>query len=154
MVPRSLPHETECLCGYDLNITYPQHKPFAPINNTIDETDSATPFLDPRKRLAKRKLLKSMLSTKRAVPDSNLAPVDRLKKRNEMKKREEKRQAWKRDLRGRANGTIDPWYGCFLMSEATDYALNFSMPWSELSSARSLQMQLIRCLGCRSISAI
>ena len=38
--------------------------------------------------------------------------------------------ASKRDLSGRANGTIDPYYGCFLLSELQDYALNYSLPWS------------------------
>ena len=42
----------------------------------------------------------------------------------------QKRDAWKRDLSGRANGTIDPWYGCDLYDEMIDYALNFSLPWS------------------------
>lgn len=41
-----------------------------------------------------------------------------------------KRDEWKRDLTGRANGTIDPWYLCDLLDEVVDYALNFSVPWS------------------------
>lgn len=41
-----------------------------------------------------------------------------------------KRDQWKRDLSGRANGTIDPWYECDLYDEMIDYALNFSLPWS------------------------
>ncbi len=48
--------------------------------------------------------------------------------------RAKRHEAWKqekRDLSGRANGTIDPWYGCFLGSEISDYATNFSKPWSE-----------------------
>lgn len=48
--------------------------------------------------------------------------------------RERRKRAWKkekRDLSGRANGTIDTWYGCFLGDEMQDYALNFSLPWSE-----------------------
>ena len=36
----------------------------------------------------------------------------------------------KRDLSLRANGTIDPWYGCFIYDEMIDYAFNFSKPWS------------------------
>ena len=36
----------------------------------------------------------------------------------------------RRDLSGRANGTIDPWYGCFIYDEMIDYAFNFSQPWS------------------------
>ena len=45
--------------------------------------------------------------------------------------RNQKRDAWKRDLSGRANGTIDPFYGCFLFDEMVDYASNFSFPWSK-----------------------
>jgi len=33
-------------------------------------------------------------------------------------------------LAGRANGTIDPWYGCYLLEEMWDFAKNFSLPWS------------------------
>lgn len=37
----------------------------------------------------------------------------------------------KRDLSLRANGTIDPWYGCFLFDEMVEYAINYTAPWSE-----------------------
>jgi hypothetical protein len=39
------------------------------------------------------------------------------------------REAWKRSLAGRANGTIDAWYGCNLFDEMIDYAVNFTFPW-------------------------
>ncbi len=55
----------------------------------------------------------------------------------ELEERESRRQEWKRDLSGRANGTIDPMYGCFLAAELEDYALNFSLPWSMPSSHSS-----------------
>jgi carboxypeptidase D len=42
-----------------------------------------------------------------------------------------RRDEWKRDLAGRANGTIDPHYGCDLFTEMIDYALNFTFPWGE-----------------------
>ena len=45
--------------------------------------------------------------------------------------REQAESESKRDLSGRANGSIDPWYGCFLNDELDDYALNFSLPWSK-----------------------
>jgi hypothetical protein len=35
----------------------------------------------------------------------------------------------KSGLAGRANGTIDPWYGCALYDEMIDYAFNFTSPW-------------------------
>lgn len=47
------------------------------------------------------------------------------------KKRSEFQNQWKRDLRGRANGTVDRWYGCDLLTEMVDYAINFSFPWSK-----------------------
>ena len=39
------------------------------------------------------------------------------------------REAWMRSLADRANGTIDPWYGCGLYDEMIDYAVNFTFPW-------------------------
>ncbi|KAF9028443.1 alpha/beta-hydrolase [Hymenopellis radicata] len=36
-----------------------------------------------------------------------------------------------RDLSQRANGSIDPWYGCLLLDEYIDYAFNFTYPWNE-----------------------
>lgn len=54
-----------------------------------------------------------------------------LQKRESDEERNVKREQWKRDLSGRANGTIDPWYGCFLFYEVVDYAINFTFPWSK-----------------------
>jgi hypothetical protein len=45
--------------------------------------------------------------------------------------REKRGSQWKRDLSGRANGTLDPWYGCDMFDELLDYALNFTQPWGE-----------------------
>lgn len=75
-----------------------------------------------------------MITAKEDVSESEHGSVGTIEKRNMLKGREEKRQAWKRDLSGRANGTIDPFYGCFLLSEVTDYAQNFSFPWSEYAA--------------------
>lgn len=68
-----------------------------------------------------------------AIFKDNDAPSKKRDATRELEQ-EKKRQEWKlqkRDLSGRANGTIDPWYGCFLAAELEDYALNFSMPWSK-----------------------
>ena len=43
---------------------------------------------------------------------------------------EEARPQWKRDLTGRPNGTIDPWYGCDIWQEMWDYTFNSTFPWS------------------------
>lgn len=56
-----------------------------------------------------------------------------MRKREISEDRLAKRDQWKRDLSGRANGTIDPFYKCDLFDEMVDYALNFSLPWSELA---------------------
>ena len=40
-----------------------------------------------------------------------------------------KRLQRKRDLSGRANGTLDPWYGCDVFDEMWEYAVNFTFPW-------------------------
>lgn len=54
-----------------------------------------------------------------------------LRKREINEERLAKRDQWKRDLTGRANGTIDPYYQCDLFQEMVDYALNYSLPWSK-----------------------
>ena len=43
-------------------------------------------------------------------------------------RREEKRQQWRRDLSGRANGTIDPFCGCIRRDELIDYMVNVMFP--------------------------
>ena len=53
-----------------------------------------------------------------------------VKRSDDDKHREAKRTQWKRSLVGRPNGTLDPWYGCYLFDEMWDYALNFTFPWS------------------------
>ena len=55
--------------------------------------------------------------------------------------REKRQRSWKRDLSDRANGTIDPWYGCNLLDELVEYAVNFTFPWS-----KSLSSQLRTCI--------
>lgn len=65
-----------------------------------------------------------------------------LSRRGAAQKRDEEPR--KRDLTGRANGTIDPWYGCFLFEELEDYALNFTFPWSACHSRAARCMVLTR----------
>ena len=109
------------MCGYDLNLTYPQTGGYFPTLHTVMPSDplrvgfgfNATTQLV-RKALAKRALKQTA-----ALADATV----------------EKREGGlgRRDLSGRANGTIDPWYGCFIYDEMLDYVFNFSLPWSELS---------------------
>ena len=109
------------LCGFDLNLTYPQHGHFPTLNGIAGPLPSNS-----SQRALKKSILKSALKTD-----------DRMKRTNMNARnleldiaRMQKRDQWKRDLRGRANGTIDPWYGCDIYDEMIDYALNFSLPWS------------------------
>ncbi|KAF7795039.1 hypothetical protein EIP86_006183 [Pleurotus ostreatoroseus] len=110
--------EQSHLCGYDLNLTYPQNGHFPTLNPPhLDDI-----FLKRETRVQKKSLLKEVFR------------ADAQMTRRGLHKRElpsvlEKRAEWKRDLSGRANGTIDPWYGCDLYDEVIDYALNFSFPW-------------------------
>ncbi|KAJ7769346.1 alpha/beta-hydrolase [Mycena metata] len=104
----------EHLCGYDLNFTYPQNGHFPTLNDPSfgSPPDAQTLSL---KTLAKQ--------------NARLSSVSQLDKR-ELMHLEERRNTWKRDLAGRPNGTLDPWYGCFIWSELMDYASNFSFPWT------------------------
>ena len=72
---------------------------------------------------------------RRSIVEFARSPAS-LRKRDisQMSKREQerdmKREMWKRDLTGRANGTIDSWYACNLQFELYDYMVNFTFPWS------------------------
>ncbi|KAI0352156.1 alpha/beta-hydrolase [Trametes cingulata] len=111
------------LCGYDLNLTYPQNGHFPSLNftppadNFGGKSVSFTSRFNPRTRAQRRLQAREVLRhAKRAAKieqtDSTAVGVQ------------------KRDLSGRANGTIDPWYGCDIYDEMIDYAVNFSFPWS------------------------
>ncbi|PAV20210.1 alpha beta-hydrolase [Pyrrhoderma noxium] len=128
------------LCGYDLNLTYPQTGgpfPTININFTTGLTTSAIngssngntlPFgREDQLRSNSAGRLTQVLKVVNA--QELLVKRDRLSSRM-LREREEKREIIKRNLIGRTNGSIDPWYGCFTTSMASDYALNFSFPWS------------------------
>ena len=127
------------LCGYDINLTYPQNGKFAPVIDPFQFSGPRAQELASRKpRLLHRNLIAIARGETRA--ETGIVKRNTLPTRHEIEDRENRRKAWlhekksimeKRDLSGRANGSIDPWYGCFLSSELSDYALNFSMPWSK-----------------------
>ncbi|KAI8996599.1 alpha/beta-hydrolase [Trametes punicea] len=113
--------EQEHLCGYDLNLTYPEdgHFPtlqFIPGQDPVSQSSSFSSRLNAVTR-EKRKL------QLREVIQHAKRNVDEVQRRDGVAIR-------KRDLSQRANGTIDPWYGCDLYDEMIDYAVNFSLPWS------------------------
>ena len=84
--------------------------------------------------MAKRRRQKKTFIFKGALEQDILERRDGLVRRDTLfdAERFAKRELWKRDLTNRTNGTIDPYYQCDLYDEMIDYALNFSLPWSEL----------------------
>ncbi|KAJ7186610.1 Alpha/Beta hydrolase protein, partial [Mycena filopes] len=106
----------EHLCGYDLNFTYPQNGHFPTLR---DPLFGSSIFGVPGARSARS--LKTLAEQSR-----RLSTVD---KRGLM----QRHASSKRDLTGRANGTLDPWYGCLINKELWDFARNFTFPWSASS---------------------
>ncbi|KAJ7812745.1 Alpha/Beta hydrolase protein [Mycena olivaceomarginata] len=113
--------EQEHLCGYDINLTYPQNG-IIPSVGFIDARDRDVPFqLEKTMAKYKYKYAKRGLvgEVKRRYAELEVTERELVARRRE-----------KRDLRLRANGTLDPWYGCALLPEFIDYALNYSAPWN------------------------
>lgn len=111
------------LCGYDLNLTYPQNGHF-PTLTFVEPSNNEEPFRSLSRfnsrtrhetRLRAREVLRNAKRSAKIEQRDSVAAA----------------AAKKRDLSGRANGTIDPWYGCDIYDEMIDYAVNFSAPWSE-----------------------
>lgn len=111
------------LCGLDINLTYPQNGLIPSLNLPVpgSESNVASRTKSPKPAFFKRALL----------ADINQRLAGGLVEREVDEGRLARRDAWKRDLFRRPNGTIDPWYGCQLQAEMVDYALNFSFPWSK-----------------------
>ena len=109
-------HIREHLCGYDLNLTYPQSGVLPTVAAIEPNTASyikkryKAPFT---KNALKAKIVsRSTVLTKRSLGNQEHAAA---------------RRQWKRDLP--SSGTINPWYGCDLLDEIVDYAINFTFPW-------------------------
>ncbi|OAX41086.1 alpha/beta-hydrolase [Rhizopogon vinicolor AM-OR11-026] len=120
--------EQEALCGYDLTLEYPQNGHFP----TLNYTSGADPFSS-MSASGRYKARQGRLSKKLFLAEMEQRYNVRLAKRStslSSRERVRARDAWKRDLAGRANGTIDPWYGCDVYDEMLDYAINFTFPWS------------------------
>jgi carboxypeptidase D len=58
----------------------------------------------------------------------------------DVSRREEQRQEWKRSIAGRPNGTLDPYYGCFLFDELWEYAANYSIPWAQVGGLAAIDV--------------
>ncbi|PCH36382.1 alpha/beta-hydrolase [Wolfiporia cocos MD-104 SS10] len=121
--------EQEHLCGYDLNLTYPQdgHFPDLQLIYPTDAGRADEVYMAKSKRnalMSKRDLISE--GRKRFGENSmhSRGGMSRMRRDSSVSK-----AIVKRDLAGRANGTIDPWYGCFLFDAMVEYALNFTYPW-------------------------
>ncbi|KAI0664279.1 alpha/beta-hydrolase [Cubamyces menziesii] len=147
--------EQEHLCGYDLNLTYPQDGHFPDLQFVLPTDPNRAGFIG----LAQRKtfttsLTRLAVSSKHAgTPSVRVAEEHaKLARRAahimagsadaaEVRAHQERdgKQAAKRDLSLRANGTIDPWYGCFLFDEMVDYALNYTWPWNVKGNSQTYE---------------
>ncbi|GJE98044.1 serine carboxypeptidase-like protein [Phanerochaete sordida] len=114
--------EQSHLCGFDLNLTYPQNGHFPTLDPPFPDSGEG---LDTRRRAHKTKVFQQAL--KQDALEKRTGLIRRSTPEDEV--RLARRDQWKRDLTGRANGTLDPWYLCDLYDEMIDYALNFSLPW-------------------------
>ncbi|OSD04774.1 alpha/beta-hydrolase [Trametes coccinea BRFM310] len=113
--------EQEHLCGYDLNLTYPQNGHFPTLEfiagqDISSQSSSSASRLNAAVHARRKQKLRNIVDLAKRVSEENV--------------RRDVPLVQKRDLSGRANGTIDPWYGCDLFDEMIEYAVNFSLPWS------------------------
>ncbi|KAF8516785.1 Alpha/Beta hydrolase protein [Gautieria morchelliformis] len=118
------------LCGFDLNLTYPQNgilptvvPPVSDIVGASSQRGSGS-----MSRTQRNMLLKRTLRHVERAEQVRKREVGRRTKRSAQAQRH--REVLKRDLTLRPNGTIDPFYGCDTFDEMVDYALNFSAPWA------------------------
>ena len=140
------------LCGYDINLTYPETKPIPPVT-VIAPTIRNVPWFMSASRF--RKFYAKLQRRTEAIPATHSKRYFR-----------ESKQLGKRNLAGRANGTLDPWvdlvsfpkfdntniciqYGCLLLNEFIDYAINFTYPWCKYmhSACRILAYTLSAAAG-------
>ncbi|KAI0714404.1 alpha/beta-hydrolase [Cerioporus squamosus] len=107
--------EQEHLCGYDLNLTYPQ------VGGTLPSLSTGpTPG-------GSLELSKNTLKRRRSVGRLVRNVVDKLDERKGSRSSRRKRQF----VRPTSNGTINPDYGCDLFDEALHYALDNVQPWTD-----------------------
>ncbi|RDX43775.1 alpha/beta-hydrolase [Lentinus brumalis] len=107
--------EQEHLCGYDLNLTYPQ------VGGTFPSLSIGPPpggSLKTRKDTLKRRhSVGRLIRTVAESLDERTAPSSSIRKRE--------------FVPPTSNGTINPIYGCDLFDEALHYALDNVQPWTD-----------------------
>ncbi|KAH7910092.1 alpha beta-hydrolase [Hygrophoropsis aurantiaca] len=113
------------LCGYDLNLTYPQDGHFPTLGFIQGGDNSASEAAGASSRYKSRQ--------GRLTKDAFMAEAEaRYASKRSVNKWERlrARDSWKRGLEGMPNGIINSWYGCDLYDEMLDYAINYTFPWS------------------------
>ncbi|PSR72472.1 hypothetical protein PHLCEN_2v11686 [Hermanssonia centrifuga] len=120
------------VCGFDLNLTYPQDGHFPSL--TFEDSRLA-----PVRKSSSSERTKKQTLVKRALEVDSHMVKRNLKARSldAGAERIQKRDQWKREFVDQANETavLDPYYGCDLYDELMDYALNFSLPWNNVTRA-------------------
>ncbi|KAI0683233.1 Alpha/Beta hydrolase protein [Cytidiella melzeri] len=116
------------LCGFDLNLTYPQTGKFPTLNLTVEPgIEVAARYRSDMQRRLKRNVVSESLKAGLFACHDDLNDSEERERR-----RKATRDSWKlekRDLSALLNGTVDTWYRYDLYDEMIDYALNFSIPW-------------------------
>ncbi|KDQ51766.1 hypothetical protein JAAARDRAFT_40793 [Jaapia argillacea MUCL 33604] len=116
------------LCGYDLNLTYPQdgYFPTVPLYQNPEPTATFTssPLIYSPGGPTRRKDSWAGMFSKRYAEKVGRGEIAKMDIGGD------KGRDWKREISGRPNRTIDPWYGCHLWDEMVDYAVNYSFPWN------------------------
>ena len=113
------------LCGYNLDLKYPETHKYPTITPPLGAFWSSGTG-GSRTQLKYSTFVSAFRSRFQTALAKAPANLDR-------RKRGLAQREWKRDLSTRANGTIDPWYGCDLFDFVIDYALNYTYPWNNNS---------------------
>lgn len=133
------------LCDYNLTLQYPQPVPFSTLAyiNGSNPISSNTESGKYKAKLTKQEFMleaQNRFAAKLVKRDGAFSKRERIRAR----------EAWERSLAGRANGTIDSWYGCDIYDEMLDYAINFTFPWSTTFLSRNFDHMLIADMYYRS----
>ncbi|KAJ7143727.1 Alpha/Beta hydrolase protein [Mycena epipterygia] len=117
----------EHLCGYDLDLTYPQNGHFPTLIDPYKRQGTSSLLAVPNRSMKSALAVLKATQTNPRVAKFKSLPLNK----REFMRQEERRQSWKRSIAGRPNGTLDPYYGCFLFNEMWDYSFNFTFPWTQ-----------------------
>ncbi|THH14132.1 hypothetical protein EW146_g6173 [Bondarzewia mesenterica] len=108
------------LCGFDLNLTYPQQELLPSFQPTVHPSSywSSAPNEAPS-ALDRRERMRDQLGRRASVMlEKNSITLRTLRSRQQQSGSK------------LSNGTLNPSYGCALFDEMIDYAANFSRPWT------------------------